>query len=243
MSDRFTEVLREKFDTDAWLRPEPLDTHVFAVQYKLFVVNGLRPHNQQVYNTPAEYQLPIEQAQKRPVPTTEWTFLDGGSLYVVAAYECESRPAARAHLLRLLGGFQGPAIERVPIAGEIAFVAPHGWTALMQRGNLVFFAHNGTEALKSVVPILQAIDESLVTERSYSDKLDVHVGVPEPGGQVPLRLPPLADDEWIHIVAHGGEMRSAGGGDLFFSLTEGKAVLNIARISPDGVAGVRIEIG
>lgn len=243
MSDRFTEMLREKFGADAWLRPEPLDTHVFAVKYKLFEVNGLRPHNRQTYDTPADYQLPIDEAQKRPLPTTEWTFLDGGTLFVLTAYECESRPAARAHVLRLLGSFQGPTVERVAIGGEIAFAVPHGWSALMQRGNLVFFAYNGTEALKSVAPILQTIDESLVTETSFIDKIDVHVGPLEPEGQVPLRLPPLADDEWVHIVARGGEMRSVDGGDLFFGLMQGKAVLNIARISPDGVAGVTIEIG
>jgi hypothetical protein len=244
MNERFTEVLRELYGADEWLRPEWREFHVFAFAFLPFEVQGLAPQQIQRYKTPPSPELSIDQEQKRPISTTEWSLFDGGSMLVLTAYECDSRAAARAVLLRALGGFQAATPKMEKLVGEIGYVVPPGWTAGMVRGNMVFLAHNGADVLRNVVPLLVTIDRELTREPHVDDDLDVRVGPPTPGfGTRLLELPPLEPSQWYRFLVFGGELQRGEEGLTFNPGSESDgAILFVERISPQGNAGRRIHI-
>lgn len=240
----FADALREHYRADEWLRPELRDTgafNTFVWKFKPFAAANVTPERLQFFDTPPDYQLRLEQAQKRPVRTTESTFLAGDAMLVLTAYECDSRAAARAHLLRLLGTFQGPVLERTDLAGEVAYAVPRAISAVTVRGNLVLYARNGGEELTSVAPLLQAIDERLTTEPRFSEKLEATLGErADIDGPFPLHLARPNADDWVHIVVHGGEVQNGEQGLVFIPAATA-ARLTIALISRERVAGTTID--
>jgi hypothetical protein len=245
MSDRFTEVLTELYSADQWLRPERRDVYLFAFGFRPFEVNGLPPQELQVYQTPPSFEMALDQDQQRPIRTTEWTLFDGGAMLVLTAYECDSREAARAVLLRLLGGFQVASPQRMDLGGELAFVVPSGLTGAMVRGNMAFFVHNGTAEGRSVPPLLETIDLELTREPSGDGDLDIHVGPPTPGfGVRVVQLPAPEEHVWYRFLVHGGEIRKGEDALSFTPDPESDgAVLFVEQISPEGTISMRIEIG
>ena len=233
----FADALREHYGADRWLRPEPRDVNVFTWKFKPFGAADLTPQRMQCFDTPAEYQLPIDGAQKRPVRTTESTFAAGKAMLVLTSYECDSRAEARAHLLRLLGSFQGPVLEQSDIAGEVSYAVPHALSAVAVRGNLVLFARNGAEEVTSVAPLLRAIDERLTAEPRISEPLDADV---DREGR--LHLPRPNADEWIHILARGGEVQAGEEGLRFVPAPGARGRLTITRISMERTAGTTIDV-
>ena len=232
----FAEALRKQYGADEWLRPEPRDVNVFTWKFKPFAIDDLTPERMQFFDTPPNYQLPLEQAQRRPVRTTESTFLSEKAMLVLTTYECDSRAEARAHLLRLLGDFQGPVLERADAAGEVSYAVPHGISAVAARGNLVLYARNGGEDLTDVTPLLRRIDERLTRENDFREELDARVE-----GSA-LRIARPNADEWVHILARGGEVQAGEEGLRFVRSGEGPARLSIARIAAGRVAGRVIEV-
>lgn len=235
----FADALRQRYDADRWLRPEPRDVNVFTWKFKPFATANVAPERLQFFDTPSDYQLPLEQAQKRPVRTTESTFTAGEAMLILTSYECDSRAAARAHLLRVLGDFQGPVLERADVAGEVGYAVPGAISAVVARGNLVLYARNGGQQLTSVAPLLQGIDERLTAEPQFTDKLEASLDGGD--GPFPLRIARPSADDWVHILARGGEVQAAEGGLIFVPVAKG-ARLIIAEISRDKVAGTTIDV-
>lgn len=245
MSDRFTEVLGELYGADQWLQPERRDVYLFAFGFQPFEVNGLPPQELQFYQTPPSFELALDQDQQRPIRTTEWTLFDGGAMLVLTAYECDSREAARAVLLRLLGGFQVASPKRTDFGGgELAFVVPNELAGAMVRGNMAFFVHNGTDEGRSVVPLLELIDAELIRVPSGDGDLDIRVGPPTPGfGMRVVELPPSEETVWYRFLVHGGEIRKGEDALRFTPDPESDdAVLFVEQISPEGTVSVRIPI-
>jgi hypothetical protein len=163
-------------------------------------------------------------------------------MIVLTVYECVSSGAARAQLLRTVSGFEGPTVERTDRFGDVAFIVPGEWTGLFARGNLAFYAHNGRDALESVVPLLTRIDEFLTTEPAFSEQLILRTGPPGLAENQLLGVDPPNEDEWVHIVARGGEVHASAEGPRFVpspGAAERRAV--IVKTSPGRIAGAHRE--
>lgn len=202
MPDNFADALRRDYRADEWLRPEPRDVNVFTWKFKPFAVAGLTPERLQLYDVPSAFNLNVEQAQHRPVRTTESNWFDGAAMLTLTSYECDSRAAARAQLLAVLGTFQGPTLRRSEVAGEVAYAVPDDIAAVTARGNLVLVARNGGEKLISVAPLLQGIDKRLTAGFGGEER--------EVKGETLDVARPLAD-EWVHILVRGGEAQAVDG--------------------------------
>ncbi len=222
MADNFADALREHYRADEWLRPEPRDVNVFTWKFKPFAIAGLKPERVQFYDVPAAFDLNLAEAQKRPVRTTESNWFDGDAMLTLTSYECDSRAAARAQLLALLGTFEGPNLKRSDIAGEVAFSVPDEIAAVVVRGNLVLSARNGTTKLISVAPLVTQIDKRLTTGFDGAERT-------VQAGRLDLNRP-LAD-EWLHVLAHGGEVQVIDGTPQFVG--SGEARLTIAVVKQD----------
>jgi len=238
----FADALREQYDAGRWLTPEPRDVNVFTWKFKPFATANVAPARMQFFDTPADYQFPLEQAQRRPVRTTESTFTAGDAMLLLTTYECDTRAAARAFLLRVLGEFQGPKLDPAD-AGEIAFAAPDAISAVAVRGNLVLFARNGGPQLTSTLPLLRGIDERLTTEPKIEEPLDVKIERAADGGApFPLGIARPHADDWVHILARGGEVQASEQGLQFVpTAREGKRI-TVAAVSADKVAGRTIDL-
>jgi hypothetical protein len=214
MNDRFAEYIRKTYAADEWLRSQP-EVNVFFRNIIRYIIDELKPDHLQFFDTPSDYPPPIERIQEHSIPTTEATFLNDLTMTVLIVYECESRIAARAQLLRLLGGFQGPTVRQTDRFGDVAFSVPGDLTALFARGNLAFYAHNGRDDMEPVVPTLKQIDEFLTTEPAFTDPLLLRIVPPSPEEDRLLGVDPPSDDEWLHILARGGEVYASPEGPRF----------------------------
>ncbi|HEV2719763.1 MAG TPA: hypothetical protein VG323_07065 [Thermoanaerobaculia bacterium] len=240
MNDDFLNMLRRRYAFDEWLDPEPRDENVFIWAFRPFSVLGLKPEGVQVFDSPAaSTDLVIPTAQLRPIPTTDWIYCDGLSVFVMAAFELDSRAAARAHLLRFLAGFEGPEVTRSEIAGEISF-APNDWSGVLVRGNMVIYASNGTTELNSVRPLLTEIDQRLEGQLALDILDDLPIAPPSLTGDIPLNLPTPGLREWVQIRARGGEVKRVEEELRFVPAVDTGRSLSIARFSL--VAGTRFEI-
>lgn len=206
MPNNFADAIREHYQAEQWLRPEPRDVNVFTWKFKPFAIGDLKPERLQFYDAPAAFDLKIAEAQARPVRTTESNWFDGDAMLTLTSHECDSRAAARAQLLAVLGTFQGPNLKRSEIAGEVAFSVPDDLAAVTVRGNLVLTARNGGAKLISVAPLLRDIDKRLTAGFGGEERA-------VKAGELDLSRP-LAD-EWLHILARGGEVQVIEGTPQF----------------------------
>jgi len=88
---------------------------------------------------------------------------EGDVLITMDLYECASTSAAREFLLRLLGEFQSPEVERQTpgTVGDVAFVYPGDTMLLFSRRNVVVWLRNAGPQVVSVMPLAQTIDRNL----------------------------------------------------------------------------------
>ena len=88
---------------------------------------------------------------------------EGDVLITMDVYECASTSAAREFLLRLLGEFQSPEVERQTpgTVGDVAFVYPGDTMLLFARRNIVVWLRNAGPQVVSVLPLAQTIDRNL----------------------------------------------------------------------------------
>lgn len=88
---------------------------------------------------------------------------EGDVLITMDLYECASTSAAREFLLRLLGEFQSPEVQRQTpgTVGDVAFVYPGDTMLLFSRRNVVVWLRNAGPQVVSVMPLAQTIDRNL----------------------------------------------------------------------------------
>jgi hypothetical protein len=89
--------------------------------------------------------------------------------------------------------------------------------------------------------MLKLIDEFLTREPRFTEQLALRIGPPSPPDNRLLGVDPAKEDEWVHILARGGEVHASPEGPRFVPLPGAKGSVVIVRTSPDSVAGARLE--
>jgi hypothetical protein len=90
--------------------------------------------------------------------------------------------------------------------------------------------------------MLKLIDAFLTTEPLFTDQLALLVGPPSRAENRLLGVEAPKDDEWVHILAWGGQVHaSAEGPRLVPSGAGGGQRVVIAKTWPGGIAGARLE--
>jgi hypothetical protein len=161
--------LRERYEFPSWSETSRPSSLVWGFQLSGHELPGWRPHRIQLVDMPGD----------PPASLSVWRPAQGnGALLAVNVYECPSETAAREHLLRLLGEFQGPALTRAAEPGDVAFTA--GSTGvLFARGNLV--------------ALVRSIERTPAPVTDNAARLDaVLAGTTEPTGDNPPEFSELA---------------------------------------------------
>ena len=203
MDRELAALVIKRYGADEWLKPEPRNTNVFVWQ---FTPSRLQPRS---------IQQSVRKSDDDPseVRVTRSTYRKGEALLLLTTYECVSRAAARAELLRVLSEFQGPTLERTDVAGEVAYRVLRDFTIVVARGNLVAIARNGEKKLTSAAALVRRLDK-LLTEELPAEERTL------------TRLRPPAVGEWIRIVAEGGEVELSRGRPVL----RGKGTVAVARL-------------
>ena len=225
--------------TPDWLRPDPRDTNVFVWHFVPPRIEPFEPLRMQRYDTP-----PIADGQQSPIATTDSIHSRGDALLHLMTFECESRAAARAQLLHVLGGFQGPVLERSDVAGEVAFAAPGEISVAAVRGNLVLLAMNGGTDPIGMGPLVRGIDDRLARQpQNFDEKLDIKpLLAARRSVAATIDLRPPAAGAYVHIVAEGGEVHLVDGRPVYTATTPGRHRLTVAVVGAERVTGAQIDV-
>jgi hypothetical protein len=177
-----------------------------------------------------------------------------GVLLRVDVSEAPSAQDARAHLLRTLGDFQSPQIERISDGpGDVAFGAGDHRVLVYSRANVVVMVRNAGDKVKSVEAPARELDQLLwdgpdpnrssvrpVITRAEAEPASV-------SGNRQFRLvleaeDPLGRHVWFRFSAQTGDFVAQGDAVLFRPVGEGKQAIEIAAVNENlGVAVEQVE--
>lgn len=170
---------------------------------------------------------------------------DASSLLAVDVFELPSRGEARAHLLEVLGEFQGPLLARREDVGAIAFAS--GDAALIfTRANLVLVIRSVERVLAPVPAVARALDQYLLTRPTPTPGVGPEIRAfrsatekASRGSPAPLVVEAIESQErpiWYKVFATGGEVRVEGGQLVYVAAATGLQQLTLFAIGADGSA-------
>jgi hypothetical protein len=171
---------------------------------------------------------------------------DLSRLLAIDIYEAQSRAAAREHLLRLLGEFQGPPLKRREVPGEVAFVA--GETAvLFARANVAVFVRSVDRDPAPAAAMAAQLDRyigtrPLTVERGgpqISALRPVKPGAAAPGRPVVLTIEAAGPDRgstWFKLFSRSGDFRMEQGGPAYVAAGAGPHEITVYAIGASGAA-------
>lgn len=206
---------------------------------------GLRTLDQEVVGSPRLVQSVWRPAVSGP-----------DALLSVDTYECASRLAAHELLIRILGEFQSPLLERRPVgeAGDIAISHPGSGITLFARANQVVVIRSTGRTPLRVTELAQKFDRELI------EKPPRPVGQVEPSirrlaaaqGELRKGTRVLLDVEAAHpagqplmykFFSQGGEVVAEEGRLMYQAEAAGEQPLEVYAVAPDrGVGTQRIQL-
>jgi|SRR5712664_372281 len=242
------EHIRQLYEFASWRQAGAQDEYQFIWRFRLSgnELSGWIPHRIQA----------VQFEDAPPAVLSVWRPDTGGpgSLISVDVFETESRDAARAYLLVLLGEFQGPPLERQNGPGAVAFAAGSS-AILFARENLVVFARSVERIPVPVGEVAAQLDRHLTARPDAVEKggpaiLTLRPVGPlprEPGRTVQLVLeaePSMIHPVWFKVLSRTGDFRLEQQRLAYVPLGPGPHELTVFAISDIGVATrrtVRLE--
>jgi hypothetical protein len=235
------DAFAERYGFDQWSEPERGAEALFIWRFALG--GGELPGHRAV-------RIETVGHPDAPAIASLWSAEEKDGLLVrVDVNEAPSVPAARAELLRVLGEFQSPKIERVDGPGDVAF-GPSGSRALaFTRANVVVLMRNAGVEVEPVERPARELDE-LLREGPGPDRGSVRPVIGRAAAEVrgsDARLvldaeDPLGRRLWFRFAAKSGEFRAEPDGVVFTPEGEGTHVVEIAAINENlGEARERVE--
>jgi hypothetical protein len=173
-----------------------------------------------------------------------------GVLVRVDVSEAPSVAEARAELLRVLGEFQSPQVERVDGGpGDVAF-GPGGYRAVaFARANVVVAVRNAGDEVEPVESAARELDQ-LLREGPAADRSSVRPAIRRAAAEVTGREArlvvdaedPLGRHVWFRFAATSGEFRAESGGIVFRAEDDGRQTIEVAAINENlGAAREQVE--
>jgi hypothetical protein len=184
---RLLEDVKKRYEYEKWEGITNLEEDLFI--WKFFLSGKEFP------NWHAHLIKPTTIRRMPPMIKTIWRPAEAEpeKLLRMDVYECKSRVAAHVFLMRLLGEFQSPLIERdMNLVGDVAFRAREEFAIQFARANIVFALASVGHNLVSVKDFAGNIDSNLISRPDVKNKVspeitrfDIHtkkwkVGVPVP---------------------------------------------------------------
>lgn len=231
--------LQERYDFASWRDVRATEPSLVGIGFRLTGAElpGWRLHRART----------VRVAGAAPAVLSIWRPAGAGQgLLSVDVYESSTAESARAQLLRLLGEFQGPNLERLPSVGEVAFRAGTGAIAFV-RGNYTVQVRSVEREPVDVAAVAERLDQHLLAtpERSGSDTgplrgASAPAGMaPAPGQRIPIDIdvePRDEGDVWIRIFARSGRIHVEGGRAWYIAGPAGPEDIAIAAVDPSGAA-------
>jgi len=150
--------LKRRYDYDSWHGTRSLPMNVLFWRYRL---RGTELPGWNVHTTRAVTLAPLG----RFLPSV-WQPHGGrrGNALRVDGYECGSREAAHERLVRVLGEFTAPIMQRrTDVAlGDVHFADGNGDAVLFSRANLVFLLIGAGHTRMPVIDLAQTLDQDLI---------------------------------------------------------------------------------
>lgn len=237
--------LRKEYNFDSWRDARAPGEQVFVWRFRL---SGGSLHDWRASRI--QY---VEVPSAPPTNLSIWQSESGGDrqLFSLDVYETASRAAAREYLLRLLGEFQGPALERRDRPGEVAFGKGDA-VILFAHGNVVVLARSVERSTAPVTSLATQFDdylsrrpEAVVTaaENGFTVRVaeTLAQGTERPGQLVRLVIegPRTRTHVWYKLFSATGEIRLEQGEPAFAAAAPGTHEILVAAVDPDGKAVTR----
>jgi hypothetical protein len=238
------EQLNRLYEFDAWRDAQKPEESLFIWRFQLdggeiagwtahriqrVELDGVPPANISVWRP----------AREQPAP-----------LLAIDVYEAQSRAAAREHLLRLLGEFQGPLLQRRDAPGEVAFAAGEA-AVLFARANVVAFVRSVERELAPVAAVAAQLDRYIaarpVTVERGAPEISVlspaKPGPAAPGRPVALTLEVREPDRqraWFKLFSRSGDFRMEQGRPAYIAAGAGPHEITVYAIGAAGAASSQV---
>jgi hypothetical protein len=164
-----------------------------------------------------------------------------GAMVRVDLLETASRKAARQELLRVLGEFQAPILERSGGVGEVQFGDREGRVVLFLRGNVVALVRNAGRKLVRVSAQAGALDallqdqpdrpgERAASSPRFSAKPDGPAWRIEPTPSSGGLMPPA----WFKFFTRTGEVQAAKDAFQYVPYERGRHAITVIEVDRAG---------
>ncbi len=236
--------LRERYAFESWAQARPSEK-LFVWRFRIFgaeLPDWSLVRAQQVATKEARVNLSIW----RPTEGGPTFLGDQSTLLAIDVYESPSADAAREQLLRLLGEFQGPPLERQPALGEVAFGVEHS-ALLFGRGNLTVLVRNAERLSTPIVDAAGAFDRHLGARPEVTTGRGprlvafraVEEGGVAPGKPLPLMVTaeaPRQEHVWFKFFSDTGEIRLLEDTPAYVGAAAGPHRVQLFAIDANGYA-------
>ena len=234
-----TDWLQERYDFASWRDVRATEPSLVGLGFRMTgdELPGWRLHRSRS----------VRVAGAAPAVLSIWRPAGAGQgLLSVDVYESSTGELARTQLLRLLGEFQGPILERDASVGEVAFRAGPG-TVLFVRGNYTVQVRSVEREPVAVAAIAERIDQHLLAVPDASGTgtgplrgVSAPVSTaPAPGQRIPIDIEvqqPPEGNVWVRIFARSGRILVEGGRAWYNAGPAGPEDIAISAVDPTGAA-------
>lgn len=201
------DTLKQRFEQERWRGANAMDEELF--------VHGFLPTPDLLDSWGAARVQIIEAPDWPRTVESIWQQSpeDRDRLLRLDVFECDSRENAHDFLIRFLGNFQSPLIERVEGTpfGDVTFAGPNQTFAVFARANLVVALRNAGPEVIPAAEFAYQVDAELISRpqeggvaapsverfeipRAEQDRVELQVRVSDP-----LDLP-----VWLKLFTRGG---------------------------------------
>lgn len=235
--------LRERYDFDSWG-----GVSGDAVLGWRFRLNGRE------FPGWAAHRIQFVELDNEPAANLSvWRPLQGnGALVAANVYECDDRAAARLHLLRLLGEFQGADLVRLDGPGDVAFASgPAG--IVFARDNFVGLVRNIERVTAPVAAIANRLDSVLTGQHEPADgtnptiaRFSAASGNVLPDQPVALYIEsadPTDRTPWFRLATTSGHFAINHDNVIFTPSRSGTHDISLSAIGPGGISERVLQIG
>jgi hypothetical protein len=243
------DALKTRHDYQAWRDANTLPENLF--------IQGFVPSGDELPGWRTHRVQVVEGAGWPRMIQSVWVSgeMTSEALCSVDVFDCASRAEAHEVLVRVLGEFQSPQVEREQEAsfGDVAFATPGSSAFAFARANLVLLVRSAGRATVPLADLAQVLDSDLVARPTAGNvrvtpeisRLGVLAGTVEVGSRAPLAVEaadPLGRPLWYKFFSAPGMVLREADRLVYATEVAGPQQLTAYVINANrGVASARVQ--